>query len=980
MKFQKTYFVLIAVLLAACTSNRNKQPVDYVNPFIGTGGHGHTFPGATMPHGMVQCSPDTRLEGWDGCSGYHYSDSLVYGFSHTHLSGTGCEDYCDILVMPTIGETKWDNGYKSGNGYRSAFQKKKEVAEAGYYATFLDTYKIKAELTATERVGFHCYTFPETGQANILIDLKHRDPVTDASLRILNDSTVEGFRKSRSWAKDQYVYFVARFSKPFKSHEIALHDTVFPGCSETHNETNVKAALHFDAQNEEKILVKVALSAVSCENALANLQAELPGWNFEATRQQCRDAWNKELSRIEVEGGSEDQKTVFYTALYHCMVAPNLYTDVNKQYRGRDLAVHTAGFDYYTVFSLWDTYRAWHPLMTLIDQKRTSDYIKTFLTQYQQGGLLPVWELSSCETYCMIGYHSIPVIVDAYMKGIRDFDPELALQAMKTSATKDQFGIPAFIRDGFITSDREHESVSKTLEYAYDDWCIAVFAKALGKTEDYETYIERAQYYKNLYDAQTGNMRARTNGGWYAPFDPSEVNYHYTEANSWQYSFAATQDINGLMALHGGKDQLAKKLDDLFSASTQTTGREQSDITGLIGQYAHGNEPSHHIAYLYNFVGQPWKTQELVHQIMTGFYSNNPDGLIGNEDVGQMSAWAVLSAMGFYSVNPGSTFYTLGTPLFKKVTIHLENGKTFVIQANGLNKNKFYIEKATLNGKEHHASFIDQADILNGGELVLEMAGKPNKNWGVGEGNEPVTAITDRLITLAPFIKDPTKVFIDKHTVELLAEPQSKIYYRDKKNAGKPVFTEYTTPFDITQATEIEFYAEKNGVKSKTLSAKFYKLPNDKDCRLLTQPATQYSSNTNLTLVDGIRGEEDFRIGGWLGFQEINCEAVVDLRAEKKISKFGMGFLQDINAWIFMPLKVEFFTSNDGKNFTSVGVVQNDVPNDQWGTILKTFYLKTAPVSARYVKAVAYNIGHCPPGHKGDNGPAWIFCDEVIVE
>ncbi|HEX7411530.1 MAG TPA: GH92 family glycosyl hydrolase, partial [Bacteroidales bacterium] len=567
--------ILISGMLAIMTlaQAQERTPGDYVNPMIGTGGHGHTYPGAVVPFGMVQLSPDTRLDGWDGCSGYHYSDSIIYGFSHTHLNGTGCSDYGDILLIPTTGEVIMNNGANGKPGYSSRFKHNSEHAEPGYYSVFLEKPGVIAELTATSRVGFHSYTFPESTQANIIIDLVHRDEVIASSLRIISNTEVEGMRRSKAWAEDQHVYFVARFSKPFSTSGIAVDDIIKIGLKNATGK-HLKAYFQFKTSAGEKILVKVGISSVSTDGARKNLDSEVPGWDFAKVRAGARDIWNQALSRIKVSGGTDDQKTVFYTALYHTMINPVMASDVDGNYRGRDLKVHNAeGYNQYTVFSLWDTYRAYHPLMTIIDQKRTTDFIKTFLAQYDQGGLLPVWELSGNETNCMIGYHSVSVIADAYIKGIRGFDAAKALEAMKKSANQDKLGLSYYRTIGFIPSEHEHESVSKSLEYAYDDWCIAQMAQSLGKMEDYKEFIKRGQNYKNVFDPQTGFMRARYNGGWYSPFTPGEVNFNYTEANSWQYSFACPQDIDGLITLQGGKDKLAAKLDALFTADTRTSGR-----------------------------------------------------------------------------------------------------------------------------------------------------------------------------------------------------------------------------------------------------------------------------------------------------------------------------------------------------------------------------------------------------------------------
>jgi predicted alpha-1,2-mannosidase len=976
---KKNLISAILTLLSLFAVNQlfaQNKLTEYVNPFIGTGGHGHTYPGATLPNGMVQLSPDTRLEGWDGCGGYHYDDEYIYGFSHTHLNGTGVPDLCDILIMPTIGECQWNNGADGQAGYRSRFSHKNEMAAPGYYKVLLDDCNVTAELTATTRAGMHQYTFPASEQANIMVDLFHRDEVLESSIHVISDTEIEGLRRSRSWSDDQYIYFVAQFSKPFSSYEIAVDNIARQKIKAIDNKKNLKACFKFSTSTGEKIQVKVGISAVSYSGARRNLKQEIPAWDFESIRNQAKQTWEKALSKIEVEGGTDVQKTVFYTALYHTMVQPNTFTDVDGNYRGMDKKIHRAdGFTMYTVFSLWDTYRAFHPLMTIIDQARTLDYIKSFLTQYDQGGLLPVWELHGYETNCMIGYHSVPVIVDAYLKGITGFDTEKALEAMKKSATRENTGLRLFSQLGFIPSDREAESVSKTLEYSYDDWCIAQFAKATGHKDDYSLFTRRAQNYKNIFDPSTGNMRARINGGWFTPFDPFEVNYNYTEANSWQYSFSATQDMTGLIALHGSKENFAKKLDELFNVSPKTSGRDQSDITGLIGQYAHGNEPSHHITYLYPFAGQPWKTQELVHRILTDFYHDKPDGLIGNEDCGQMSAWAVMSAMGFYSVNPGSDFYVIGTPWFDKVTINLENGKKFTINASNLSKDNFYIQSANLNGKNYKASFLKHSDIMKGGGISFEMGNVPNESWGTGKKNEPVTAITDNLIVAVPYISDAVKTFTDSKEVSITGVNGSKLFYVSGKGNS-----EYNAPVRFTETGKMRFYAELKGTASQWVTAEFIKIINDKDVTLTNPPAGQYSGNGAGSLVDGLRGNDDYRVGGWLGFEKVNLEAIIDLRAEKKVSNFGAGFLQDANSWIFMPSQVEFFTSSDGTNFKSAGIVKNDIPFDKNGTLLKNFNLKISPSDARYVKVIATSLGTCPAGHKGFPNACWIFCDEITVE
>ena len=726
---------LLFFLFIATGAFAQSDYTQYVDPFVGTGGHGHTFPGPTMPFGMVQLSPDTRLTGWDGCSGYHYSDGKIFGFSHTHLSGTGCSDYGDVLMMPTLGKPK----FKSKQ-YASPFSKANEKASVGYYSVVLDNGKIKAELTATTRVGLHRYTFPKSDDANIILDLNHRDELKYGEINVNGNNELTGTRTSHAWADSQIVYFVIQFSKPFKKFGISNGPILHEGLRKL-SDTMLKSYVSFETIEGETILVKVGISAVSVDGARKNLDAELPGWDFEKVVKETKTAWNKELSKIAIQSKDSSVMRTFYSAMYHAMIPPNIYQDVDGKYRGRDLQVHeTKDFHYYTVFSLWDTYRALHPLLTIIDKKRTSDFVNTFITQYQQGGTLPVWELSACETNCMIGYHAIPVITEAFMKEVTGFDFAQALIAMKKSAMEDRNGLKDYKEYGYIRMNSVHENVSRTLEYAYDDWCIAQCAKRMARNDDYNYYIKRAQNYKNLFDSTTGFMRPREKA-FMSPFDPYDVNHNYTEGNAWQYSFYVPQDLSGQMKLMGGKEKLAAKLDSLFTTTSELHGHKQPDISGLIGQYAHGNEPSHQIAYEYDYAGQPWKTQAMIRRIDNEMYRDQPDGLSGNEDCGQMSAWYIFSAMGFYPVCPGSNHYAIGSPAVDKAVINMENERSFTIKANNNSKANIYIQSAKFNGAPYTRSYITYDMINKGGEIEFEMGPAPNKNWGSSENDVPVTRI-----------------------------------------------------------------------------------------------------------------------------------------------------------------------------------------------------------------------------------------------
>jgi len=981
------FFLILLITLLFLVVPCPGMGTNTVDPIIGTGGHGHTYPGAALPFGMVQLGPDTRLTGWDGCSAYHYSDSVIYGFSHTHLSGTGASDYGDILMMPTIGPVQLESGNAQNPtaGYCATFKHNNEIAEPGYYRVLLQENNINAELTVTPRVGIHQYTFPRGQQANIIFDLTHRDTVIDSALTVVGNREVEGFRRSRAWAKDQHVYFVARFSTPFDQYGLADEKGLLQekNTRTAINGKNIKGFVTFHAGTARTILVKVGISGVSIAGARKNLEAEAGNMNFQQLRLIARKQWELALSKIKISGGSKKQSRVFYTALYHAMLAPNLYMDVDRQYRGRDLLVHRAeDFNNYTVFSLWDTFRAAHPLFTLIEPQRTVDFIKTFIAQYEQGGLLPVWELSANETFCMIGYHAVPVIVDAYIKGIIDFPVEKAYQAMLTSAKQDIFGLKDYRQCGFIPAEREGESVSKTLEYAYDDWCIAQMARVLGKTEEYREYLYRAQYYKNLFDPTVGFLRARMRGFWFTPFDPAEVNFNYTEANAWQYRFSVPQDIDGMIALLGGPENFVRQLDALFNADSRITGTEQVDITGQIGQYAHGNEPSHHIAYLYAHAGQPWKTQHRVRSIMDTMYSDLPDGLCGNEDCGQMSAWYILSALGFYPVTPGSDMYTIGTPLFPKAVIDSGNGRTFTIKAQHVSAKNIYIQSATLNNRPYNFAWLRHGDIVKGGNLTFIMGPKPNHHWASQEQERPLATITEHLILPVPYISSGSRTFTTSTTLTLAClEQGAAIYYTLDGSTPDQFSALYREPIIIDRSTTLKAIAIKAGLPdSFVLTASLDKIPEGRSIVLHTTYSPQYSAGGDLALIDGNRGLSNFRTGTWQGYQGSDLEAVIDLGTKNTISKLTIGFLQDINAWVFMPLQVEYHVSSDGQNFVLVATVANDISAQQEGVISKDFSAVISPQSARYVKVKAQSIGICPSWHKGAGDKAWIFADEILVE
>lgn len=969
-------FLLSLLLCISCNKHENitvaqkeNSLISYVNPFIGTGGHGHTYPGATLPFGMMQLSPDTRLEGWDGCSGYHYSDSYIYGFSHTHLSGTGVSDYGDVLLMPT-NEVVFNNGSNGQAGYRAHFSHDKEEASPGYYKVHLDSTEIDVELTVSKRSGIHKYKFPKDSKKIVILDLEHRDKLLSSEIKKINAYEIGGHRHSEAWAKDQRLYFHIKFSHPMIAEMGAEYPLPY----------KKMAAFQFDNPENEPLIVKVGISAVDAEGAKRNLEEEIGDKTFEEVKAQAEQIWEEQLEKIVIESPNEDYKTNFYTALYHSMLAPNLYQDVDGRYRGMDLEIHkTDEFDYYTVFSLWDTYRAAHPLYTIIEQERTNDFINTMLSKYDEGGIIPIWDLSANYTGCMIGYHGIPVIADAYLKGIRDYDAEKALEAMMHSATRDHLGLESYRKFGFIPVEEESESVSKTLEYAYDDWTIARMAQAMNKDDVYKTYSERAQYYKNVYDPQSNFMRGRFRNTWFGPFDPFEVNFNYTEANAWQYSLYAPQDINGLIELMGGKDEFRRHLNDLFSAKSETSGRDQADITGLIGQYAHGNEPSHHMAYLYNYVNKPFMTQEKIHKILTELYTNSPDGISGNEDCGQMSAWYVFSSLGFYPVTPGSNEYVIGGPLFPKATINLESGKDFTVVAQMISEQNKFIKTATLNGQLLNRTFITHDEIMAGGTLKFEMTSTPS-DWGSGDNAIPTSEIAEHLITPAPFISEGNVAFKTATTISLdNVYSDAEIFY----SLNDSEYQLYEDTLEISEATLLKTYALRNDVKSAVMETQFYKIDPNISISLETDYANQYNAGGNDALIDGIRGSKDFRTGAWQGYQDTDVIAVLDLGSVKPFDTVTVNFLQDQRSWIFFPTEVECYVSdNPNRYYKNLPPQKIDTETPSEESEIKSIQFNMNGYSARYIKIKAKNLGDLPEWHLGHayNGKAWIFVDEIEVK
>ncbi|MDL5365342.1 GH92 family glycosyl hydrolase [Xanthomonas sp. NCPPB 2654] len=785
MRSTLTKRAVAALLLAAlwpaanaatrqAATDPGERAVAAVDPFIGTGGEGHTYPGATVPFGMVQLSPDTRIQprkeayGW--AAGYRYDDRSLVGFSHTHFSGTGHSDLGDVLLMPISGAVRLERGDpdKPGSGYSSRFRHDDERAEPGYYAVTLDDYKVRAELTASARAGVHRYTFPKGQPAHVLLDLRtsmydYPGKISWSRLRLRADGTVTGFRETRGWAPGRQLYFAMRFSQPLRGHafhnteqDVAYRGFPPPGDNDPAQRAQIEGrqlvgSFDFGDAGREPLLVKVSISPVSEDSAVANLEAEVPGWDFDGVRRAARAQWAQALGAVEVDAPPQ-QRTQFYTALYHSLLGPTLFMDSDGRYRGPDNAVHQAqGYTNYSTFSLWDTYRALHPLLTLVQPpQRTNDIVNSLLAHRQHSpyGVLPVWSFQGLETWCMIGYHAVPVIADAYMKGIRGYDTDAALEAMVASADYGPYdGIAQYRELGYVPIDEEGEAASKTLEYAFDDWTIARMAQAMGRTEIAGTFEKRAGNWRHAFDAKTGFMRARKrDGSFREPFEPSASGYgsDYTEGNAWQYSWYVPQDVAGLARAHGGEDKLLARLDQVFEAKVDPKVFEHmEDITGLIGWYAHGNEPSHHVAYLYAYAGQPWRTQARLQQIMRSQYAARPDGLAGNDDLGQMSAWYVFTALGFYPVAPASNQYIIGRPFLPHATLVLPNGKRFSVVAEGLDDAHPYIGSVTLNGRPLDRAFLRHEEIMAGGELRFTLQAEPNTAWAAGEGAQRAFSMSE---------------------------------------------------------------------------------------------------------------------------------------------------------------------------------------------------------------------------------------------
>jgi len=979
-----------------------------VNPFVGTGGHGHTYPGATSPFGMVQLSPDTRLTGWDGCGGYHYSDSAIYGFSHTHLQGTGVSDYGDILFMPC---TQFNSGAQSWpDRYKSRFSHKQEAATAGYYQVDLLDHGIHAELTTTSRVGIHRYQLEHPDTLTLIVDMNHRDELVHYSIYPLDDSTLVGHRVSDNWAREQHVYFAARFDRAFEWRDqlSELRDLGVDENGTLLQEMEFVPVFACDFGVVDELNARVALSFVSIEGALRNLQEEAPVSNFERYKVQATSLWDSQLATIVAQGGDDDKRKKFYSALYHCFTTPNIANDVDGQYRGTDLQVHQLTpdeGDHYTVFSLWDTYRALHPLLNWIEPIRSRDFIRTMLRMYQHGGQLPVWELAGNYTGCMIGYHSVPVIADAASWGIDGFDQAMALEAMVQAADSAHLGLPAYIERGYIPLDEEHESVSKTLEYAYDDACIASFARRLS---DQSSAVETAQFrilakrfekralsYRNLFNAESGFIQPKRGGAWLANFEPREVNFNYTEANGWQYNFYVPHDVNGHIALIGGDKAYEALLDEMFEGTSETTGRSQPDITGMIGQYAHGNEPSHHMAYLYAYAGNQSKTARLVRQIQDDLYRNAPDGLSGNEDCGQMSAWHVWSALGMYPVCPGSDQLVAGIPSFEQITVAPKanrapsEGTSFqplLIERKG-NGSVVNSIQSTLASpdllKDHANSWFSKSAIQRGGSIQFETSAMESSVFGKSVGSRPSQSWADDSFVGVPVIDGPMTYRTESFDIPILANAKgSSIQYQITDILGLDPEKEWKTydgPLHILGDAKIWARSiNELGISSSAVVHQIRRISHNWSLDLQTAFDPQYAASGPNALIDGISGPRHYQTGDWQGFWGENVEGVIDLQNARQLRTVEIGALRDIRPWIFLPREVRVDVSVDSIEWRPFGEgsVRHNEANDQEETLVHRFVLQ-GDEKARYIRFNVVNFGPLPSEHLGAGNPSWTFLDEI---
>ncbi|MBP9209573.1 MAG: GH92 family glycosyl hydrolase [Saprospiraceae bacterium] len=931
----------ITGVLMLCHSCAGPGYGKLVNPFVGTGGHGHTFPGACYPFGMMQLSPDTRTEGWDACSGYHFSDTAILGFSHTHLSGTGVPDYCDFLVTPLRSDEGWPNFRLKG----IPLTKGREEARAGYYRVNFPAEGIDAELTVGKRTGMHRYRFAGSRRRFVLLDLTHRDVLIGGCFTSWDSAGIRAFRRSTGWAKDQVLYFSARFSSPFTSIR--------------YSEDSLKALLEFARADGSPLIIHTAISAVDSCGAEANLSDEWMHFGFDRMLKQTERTWNLHLGRIKAKSREPMRLRTFYTALYHTMIHPSLFQDADGRYRSMDGSIRqTQSDDHFTVFSLWDTYRAAHPLYQLAFPDYNDRFVRTFLRQFEASGYLPVWELAGNETWCMIGNHAIPVIANAFAAGEPRFDTALARKAVRGTLNAARHSGLRYMNKGFIAAEDEAESVSKTIENSLD----LAAAAAIGVAVDVGP---GAYAYRNLYNPASGFFQARSNNQFLGPFDPREVNFNYTEANAYQYLFGAHHDVGGMIRLFGGAKDFENRLDEIFIDTKELTGRQQADITGLIGQCAHGNEPSHHLAYLYNAVGRPDKAQDRIIQLRDGFYQNVPEGLIGNEDCGQMSAWYVFSALGFYPVHSFDGSFDMGCPSFDFASIKIPGRKAIRIRSRGgINGNR--VERFDKNGRFPGTRF----HLTGGDELEFDM----------GPVASRFPASTAHLTTgdgdLQPFVSKGSRTFQNHTEIALDVADGAPVEYCFDTLGEIPRI--YHKPLAVDSETSL-FFRRVNKHKTQPWQfAKFAPKPVGYKLSLGCMYANAYAASGPEALIDGLHGGPDFRDGNWQGYQGQDFMAELHFDTLKTAVSGSVRFFKDERSWIMLPKAVWLEFSTDGSTFQSLGPIKpkHSPEPDLAGVSVYEFSFQRM---CRALRIRAGYPGPMPPGHPGEGGTSWIFCDEIII-
>ncbi len=1002
---KKTIVLLwMLFMVLSCQKKSLLNLTNYVDPMIGTSAHGHTFPGATTPFGAIQLSPSNDFKSWDWCSGYHYSDSIIKGFAHNHISGAGLSGLGDILLMPTMGKqtTKSGSDELVDASYRSRFSHNTEHARAGYYSVILDDYNINVELTATPRTGFHRYTFNNSGVTNIVIDPTHgvMERSTETSIEVISNSEIRGYKRTGGGDKSRYAYFSAKFSKPFQKAIITNNDDD----TEADKLTAIKAKSYasFHVEKGEQIEVLVTISPIDYDGVDKNFVAEAKGKSFDDVLKETTDAWNSVLNKIVIsESSSDAKKRTFYTAMYHTFISPNIISDVDGRY-----AVEGKSYKYegtqFSNYSTWDTYRALHPLLTIIEQKETSKMVNSLVSRGTQAGIgQPVWELMGFDNACMIGYTTSSVIGDAVLKDIEGIDYEAAFNAMYTSAfdlTKhsavyDVSGLEDYINYGYVTAETG-SSVSKTTEYNYHDYVIARVAEKLGKTKEAQEFQKRSIGYRNLFSSKDGYLYPVYSNGTMRNLDLTtwdELIPNYVSGNIWAYSGYTPHDMAGIIQLHGGKDKYAAWLDKVFTDTTQVGGSQHVDISGFIGKYGHGDEPGHQMPYLYNYVGQPWKGQKLVNEVVTTMYSDKPDGLINNEDLGQMSAWYVFSTLGFYPVAPASLNYQIGAPYHENATINLENGHTFTVKAINLSEDNFYVQSVKLNGEAYHKTFITHDTIMQGGVLEFTMGGAPNKEWGRLDDSQSIGAVSKEKpeilvkATKSPYDENSAFFFTKQHIAILKSkDPEAEIYYTTDGTEPTLQARKYESPLEIKENCILKAIAVKSGLRV----SKVYEKPIFKSVFPLLKTGypkiimnswadPNYGKSDGRMLIDEITGSKSYGDGKWTGMKQ-DFDVDIDLGQNQMIEYVSVGILTDTGSWIFPAKSIEIYGGASEQNLKRIGHTIISA-KDSYSKEVNRRVIDLKRGRYKYLKVKINSFGVAPEWHGGSGNAVWLFLDEIMV-